>query len=42
MVFEREEEGACCLAEDVVGGDIGVFPCKGTEVRENWVALLAG
>lgn len=42
MVFEGEEECACCQSEDVVGWDIGVFPGKRAEVCEDWIALLAG
>ena len=41
VVFEGEEECAGCGAEDVVGGDVGVFPCEGAEVREDWIAFLA-
>lgn len=29
VVFEGEEESAGRGAEDVVGGDVGVFPCEG-------------
>lgn len=42
MVFEGEEERACCESQDVVGWDVGVFPCEGAEIREDGVALLAG
>ena len=42
VVFEGEEERAGCEAEHIVGGDVGVFPSKGAQVSEDWVAFLAG
>lgn len=42
MVFEREEEGAGGGAEDVVGGDVGVFPWLVADVGEDGVAFLTG
>ena len=40
MVFEGEEEAACCRAESVVRGDIGILPGKGGDILQNWIALL--
>lgn len=41
MVFEGEEERAGCESEDIVGGDVRVFPGEGLEVCKDWVAFLA-
>ena len=42
VVFQTEEESACCRAKDVVSGYITVFPRKRANVFEYGIALLTG
>lgn len=42
VVFQTEEESACCSAEDVVSRYIAVLPGKRAYIIENGIALLTG
>lgn len=37
-----QEQGTCCQAQAVVGGDVAILPREGLEACEHGIALLAG
>ena len=41
VVFETEEQSACCQAQDKVRGDIAVFPWQGADGGEDRISFLA-
>lgn len=42
MILQTQEKGARSETEDVIGGDVAVFPGDGFDVGEDGVAFLAG